>query len=105
MKGLFAGLVILLIMGGAAFFGLKYLSSRSEQYTPAQSFKTVTTKLTGIVQRSKGDDYDFVIYGEGKSTGITSYTVKLEDYVGKKIEAEGQYSGTTFYTDQVIRIQ
>lgn len=61
--------------------------------------KAVNTTLSGAVSKTGGK---FFIQPTGKpTTELDSYTVKLDQYVGKKVSVTGQYSGTTLFVDTV----
>ncbi len=98
MKNFIVILVILILLGGGGYAGYTYLSSQQPVKKPTMT-KAVT--LTGTLQAGKGDDYDFVILANGKITGVTTYKLKLDQYVGKRVTIEGQYSGTTMYADSI----
>lgn len=67
--------------------------------TPVVQEKAVNTTLTGTVTKS---GTKFYIQPTGKpTTELDSYTVKLDQYVGQKVSATGQYSGTTLFVDTV----
>lgn len=98
MKNFVVILVALILLGGAGYAGYTYFASQQTAKKPTMT-KAVT--LTGILQAGKGDDYDFVILSNGKITGVTTYKLKLDQYVGKQVTVEGQYSGTTLYADSI----
>lgn len=98
MKNFVVTLVVLALLGGAGYAGYAFLTSQQTAKTPTMT-KAVT--LTGTLQAGKGDDYDFVILSNGKITGVATYKLKLDQYVGKKVTVEGQYSGTTMYADSI----
>ncbi|MBI5613400.1 hypothetical protein HY947_00590 [Candidatus Gottesmanbacteria bacterium] len=102
MKVFIVSIVVLVLIG---FGGYIFVSSQSKQTTPDAVFKTEAVTKVGIIQIGKGDDYNFVLMGDGKTVGITSYTVKIDPFVGKKVEVKGQYSGTTLYADSVTLIE
>jgi hypothetical protein len=61
--------------------------------------KAVNTTLSGTISKTGGK---FFIQSTGKpTTELDSYTVKLDQYVGKKMSVTGQYSGTTLFVDIV----
>lgn len=98
MKGLFIGFILLVILMTLGYFGFRALSLKSIKQP---SYTTSPVTLTGVLQKAKGEDYNFIIIGGGKSTGVASYSVKLDEYVGKNVEITGQYSGTTLYADHL----
>lgn len=98
MKNFIVILVVFALLGGAGYVGYTYLTSQQTAKKPTMT-KAVT--LTGVLQTGKGDDYDFVILTNGKITGVTTYKLKLDQYIGKRVTIEGQYSGTTMYADSI----
>jgi hypothetical protein len=67
--------------------------------TPVAKEKAVDTTLTGTITKTGGK---FYINSTGQATKeLDSYTVKLDDYVGKKVSVTGQYSGITLFVDTV----
>jgi hypothetical protein len=100
MKAFLAGLVFLAVVVAGGFFWLKYMYKPS---TESQVYKTEAITRTGVLQKSAiaGSDFTHVIIAEGKSWGAASYSLNLDKYVGKKVEATGQNSGTTLYIDTV----
>lgn len=73
--------------------------AKTTSTTPVVQEKAVNTTLTGPITKSGGK---FFIQPAGKpTTELDSYTVKLDQYVGKKVSVTGQYSGITLFVDQV----
>ncbi len=104
MKATIIGIVFLLIVGIVGFLGYQYLQkSQSQQAAPAPS---ATVTASGTVQAAvpPGDDYTHLLMGE-KTVKLNSYSVQLQNYVGKKVEATGEYSGNTLFVDSVVEIQ
>ena len=104
MKAFFIGIIFLIIVGAGAYVGLKYF------YKPAtgtQTYKTATITKTGILQKSTitASDFTHVIVSSGSSVGVASYTLNLDDYIGKNVSVTGQFSGNTLYADTITRIQ
>lgn len=99
MKNFIVIFIVLLLLGGAGYAGYAYLTS---QQTAKKPTMTKAVVLTGTLQIGKGDDYDYVILSKGKITGVATYKLNLNQYVGKKVTIEGQYSGTTMYADRII---
>ncbi|MEP7166890.1 MAG: hypothetical protein ABI758_02850 [Candidatus Woesebacteria bacterium] len=59
----------------------------------------VTTTVSGTIAKTAGK---FYIASPGSVTrDLDSYTVKLDDYVGKNVTVTGQFSGTTLFVDTV----
>lgn len=78
-------------------------STSVQQTTQTQQEKAVNTTLSGMVTKSGGK---FYINSAGAATKeIDSYTVKLDDYVGKKVSVTGQYSGITLFVDTISLVQ
>ena len=100
MKAFLAGMVFLILVGVGGYFWLKYHSTSP---TNTQSFQTAAITRTGTLQKSSvaGADFTHVIVSEGNSWGVASYSLHLDDYIGKKVEATGQNSGTTLYIDSI----
>lgn len=98
MKGLIFGILIISIIIVTGYFGIKYISSTQTNQTPSKS-EPVT--ISGVLQKVKGDDYEFIILNKGKTVGIASYTIDLGQYTNKNVDITGQYSGTTLYADKV----
>jgi uncharacterized protein (UPF0333 family) len=103
MKAFFLGLLILVIVIVGGYVGLKYF------YKPSaipQTSQTATITKTGILQKSTiaQSDFTHVIVNPGGSVGVASYTLNLDDYIGKNVSASGQFSGDTLYADTVTII-
>jgi len=103
MKAFFIGIIFLVIVGAGAYVGLKYF------YTPAtgsKTYKTAAITKTGILQKSTlaQSDFTHVLVSSGKSVGVASYTLNLDDYIGKKVSVTGQFSGDTLYADSITVI-
>lgn len=102
MKGFLIGLIVLVLVGAGGYI---YVSTQSK--TTPQIYKTESITRTGMLQRSSvaGVDYKHTITQDGKVYGVTSGLESLEPYVGKKVEATGQNSGTTLYIDTIKIIE
>ena len=103
MKAFFIGVIVLVLVGIGAYVGLKYF------YTPlsgSQTFQTAAMTKTGILQKSTiaQSDFTHVIVSSGRSVGVASYTLNLDDYIGKKVSVTGQFSGGTLYADSITII-
>ncbi len=80
-------------------FLLTGCSQSAAPSTPAVQEKAVNTTLAGTITKTGGK---FFIQPAGKpTTELDSYTVKLDQYVGKKVSVTGQYSGITLFVDTV----
>jgi hypothetical protein len=100
MKGFLIGVLFLIVLGVAGYVGLKYF------YKPAagsQSYKTASITKIGTLQKSTISQSDFthVIISADGSLGVASYTLSLDDYIGKKVSVTGQFSGDTLYADSI----
>jgi hypothetical protein len=100
MKSFLFGILFLILVGVGGFF---WLSQQSSSSGTEQSAMTEDIVRTGLLQKSTtpGVDFAHVIVSGGQSYGVTSYTVNLDEYVGKRVEAKGQNSGTTLFADSV----
>ncbi len=100
MKNYIVGIGIVLVLGAAGFVGYRYLTSQaSPSQAPASgSVESTTDTVTGLLKPGKGDDYSYILITDsGKTVGIASQTTDLAQYVNKRIEITGSYSGTTLY--------
>lgn len=83
-------------------FSLFVFAGCSAQSTPSTQTPTktaVNTTLTGTITKA---GTTFILSSPGKApTEVSSYTVKLDEYVGKNVSVTGQYSGTTLFIDTV----
>ena len=104
MKAFLIGILVLVIMSAGAYVGLKYY------YKPAsgtQTFQTSVITKTGVLQKSTiaKSDFTHVLVSSGASVGVASYTLHLNDYIGKKVSVTGQFSGDTLYADSITVTQ
>ncbi len=100
-------IAILLVLGGAGFFGYKYLMKTGQGASSSETGGEKTAK-TGVLQKvgGSGEDYSHLLTNPGqKSVGVSSSTMDLNKYNGKKVEVSGMYSGTTLYVDQLKEIE
>ena len=99
MKAFFVGIIFLVVVAVGDYIGLKYF------YRPvsSQTYKTAPVTKIGTLQKSTLSQSDFthVIVNSGESVGIASYTLNLDEYVGKKVSVTGQFSGDTLYADSI----
>lgn len=102
MKAFLGGIIFLVLLGAGAYIGLKYFY-KSPTDTGTQTFKSAPIVKTGVLQKSNVAQSDFthVLVASGTSIGVASYSLNLDDYIGKQVEVTGQYSGTTLYADVV----
>jgi hypothetical protein len=103
MKVFLAGVIFFILLGAGVvyYFTLQFKASPPSSES---KFSSETVAKTGTIQPGKGDDYNYLLLSEGKTIGITSYTVPLDQFIGKKVEVKGQFSGTTLYADSVIPV-
>lgn len=99
MKAFLIGIVFLALVLVGGYIGLKYF------YKPStgQSFQTAAVTKTGTLQKTTiaKSDFTHVIISTDGSIGVASYTLNLDDYVGKKVTVTGQFSGDTLYADSI----
>jgi hypothetical protein len=107
MKATVFGLIFLVLVIILGVGGFLVYRSMPKSHPAAQGtiYKTEAVHKIGVIQPGKGDDYSYMIVTPGKLEGINSYTVDLSTFVGKKVEAVGQYSGTTLYADTITLAQ
>ena len=100
MKAFFIGLLFLVLVGAGAYVGLKYFYKPP---TGSQTYKTAAITKTGTLQKSTiaKSDFTHVIITPDASVGVASYTLNLDDYIGKKVSVTGQFSGDTLYADSI----
>lgn len=99
MKAFIAGLIFFLVVAAGGFVYLKFMYK-----APVQSYKTAPVTRTGEMRKTNvtGSDFTHVlIIPSEKSVGVASYTLNLDDYIGKQVSVTGQYSGDTLYADSV----
>lgn len=103
MKAFSFGILFLVLVGVGGIF---YLSSKAQPSGQnAQSSAAAKLTRVGILISSPSTTSDVthtIRSDSGESWGVTSYAVNLDDYVGKKVEATGQNSGTTLYIDAIV---
>lgn len=100
MKAFFVGIIFLVLVGVGAYVGLKYFYKPS---TGPQTSKTAVITKTGTLQKSTiaQSDFTHVIITPDASVGVASYTLNLDDYIGKKVSVTGQFSGDTLFADSI----
>lgn len=104
MKAFLFGILFLALVAVGGFF---YLKNSSGGNNNQQTFKTASITRTGTLKKAAvaGADFSHIIVSGGNSWGVTSYSVNLDQYVGKTVEASGQNSGTTLYIDSIKEVQ
>ena len=101
MKAFIIFVLVVSVLGGAGFFGYKYLARPTTEPTSTETAQTIT--LEGKLMTGKGDDYSYILLdGDGKTVGVASQTIELVQYVNKSIAVTGTFSGTTFYAYTVV---
>ncbi len=55
--------------------------------------------VSGEIKAKTGDE--FVMSSNGEMVNITSKKVNLDQYLLKKVEVEGMFSGSTLYVDKI----
>ena len=104
MKNVLIALIVVLVLGAVGFFGYKYIARPAPSAVPSSDTNTVqTSTVSGLLMPGKGDDYSYVLLVEkGKTIGIASQKVDLSQYVNKRVEITGSYSGSTLYAYTVV---
>jgi hypothetical protein len=104
MKAFIIGLIFLVVVAVGGYIGLKYFYKPA---TTSQTYKTAPITKTGILQKSTISQSDFthVILSTDGSLGVASYTLNLDDYVGKNVSVTGQFSGDTLYADSIAVVK
>ncbi len=105
MKAFLWGLVFFVIVGAGGFVYLKYVYKSGPS---TGSYKTEAVTKTGELRKTNvpGSDFTHVLINPSeKSVGVASYSLNLDDYIGKKVSVTGQYSGDTLYADTITLAQ
>ena len=104
MKDFIAGILFLVIVAVGGYIAIRYFASKEAGSTVYQTAKITRT---GVLSKSTvaGADFTHIIVGDGNSWGVASYSVNLDQYLGKKVAATGQNSGTTLYVDSIQVVQ
>ena len=102
MRNLIIGVLVIFFLAVAGFVGYRFVSRQNQTSDATQS---QTTTLTGMLLPGKGDDYSYVLFTKGKTVGIASQKIPLENYANKKVEITGSYSGTTLYAYTINEIK
>ncbi len=102
MKAFLLGIGFLVLVAAGGFVYLKYFypsAGKADQ----KSFTTAPVSKRGVLQKTNvpGSNFTHVLVAAGESVGVASYSLNLDDYIGKNVEVTGQYSGTTLYADTV----
>jgi len=107
MKAFLIGLLFIILVGAGTFVYLKYFYQSPTQ-TATGIYKTAAVTKTGELRKTNvaGSDFTHVLINTSeKSVGVASYTLNLDDYIGKRVSVTGQYSGDTLYADSVTVLQ
>lgn len=103
-------LAAIVLFGIGGYAGYKTRPTESpvsvqEEMTPTQSDKTTQT-VQGVLIKipDPKDDFTHTIKTLDELISVASLTVKLDDYNAKKVEATGQYSGTTLFVDTITEL-
>lgn len=101
MKAFLFGLIFLVLVGVGGYVGFRYWSASQGQQSTI--YKTDAITRTGVLRKTSvaGSDVTHTISDSGKTYGVASYSVNLDEYVGKTVSATGQNSGTTLYIDTI----
>lgn len=104
MKAFIFGVLFLILVAVGGFF---YLKNTSGSQNGQQTFKTASITRTGVLKKAAvaGADFSHIIISGSNSWGVASYSLNLDQYVGKTVEATGQNSGTTLYIDTIKEVQ
>lgn len=99
MKAFLLGLVFLALLSVGGYIGLKY-------YYKSPTGQTAVITKTGTLRKSTISQSDFthVIVISGGSLGVASYTLNLDEYIGKKVSVTGKFSGDTLFADSITII-
>lgn len=92
-KIIIAGLVVVgLMLGGCA------LPTGKQESAETKLQQNVVTK-SGELKMKSGDEY--LLSTDEGIVNITSNKVNLDNYLKKKIEVTGMFSGSTLYVDEI----
>jgi|GEM_PF-2300696 len=108
MKNFLVVLIVLLIVGGAGYAGYMYLGRQAPAANaPASSgTESTTDTVTGLLKPGKGSDFSYILITDsGKTVGIASQTTDLSQYVDKRLEITGSYSGSTLYAYTITELE
>jgi len=108
MKWIF-GLIVLAALIGGGYYYLVMMNAPSTTTTPTEQSngKTAARTVVGTLTKVQNpkDDYTHMLTTSSGLVKLNSYSVQLDEYVGKKVEVVGQNSGTTLFADSVTVIQ
>ncbi|MBU1130164.1 hypothetical protein KKE45_02480 [Patescibacteria group bacterium] len=83
------------ILGGCGAKNQSTINSNTEE----KMTENVVVK-TGILKTKVGDEW--LLQTDSEIINVTSNRYNLDDYMEKKIEVTGMYSGSTLYVDELV---
>lgn len=93
-------IVIFVLLGLGLAGGYFYLHQKKEEFGSNGSVNQVKdTVMTGKLQKA-GDRYHLSL-SSGETQPIDSYSLNLEEYVGQRVEATGQFSGDELFVSKL----
>jgi hypothetical protein len=100
MKAFLFGLLFLVLVGVGGYIGLKYFYKPP---TVSQVHKVDVITKIGILRKStlSKSDFTHVIITPDASVGVASFSLNLDDYIGKNVSVSGQFSGDTLFADTI----
>jgi len=103
--------IVILILGAGVYFGYTFLGhtvspTMGQVNIPEESTSKITT-VQGLLMKvtNPKDDYTHTIKTETTLVRAASYTVTLDEYVGKNVEVTGQNSGNTLFVDTITELK
>jgi hypothetical protein len=108
MKWIIGLVLVLAVIGGGYFYlTMNSTAGKADQTTEQSNGKTAPRTVQGTLTKVQNpkDDYTHMLTTSSGLVKLNSYSVTLDDYVGKKVEVTGQNSGTTLFADTVTVIQ
>lgn len=101
MKHTFIGLTL---VSSIFFTGcLPQSSDTSNSEESTSDARVGETTLTGEISAS--GNVAVLTTEDGEAVTIESYAFELLDYVGKKVEVTGEYSGNTLFVDDIVETE
>ncbi len=103
--------ILVLILGVGGYFGYAYFltspqSTNGQENFTAESDNSIKT-VRGLLIKvaNPKDDYTHTIKTATVLVRAASYTVTLDEYVGKNVEVTGQNSGNTLFVDTITELK